>query len=277
VNTDVGNFFARRNGHIFITGNSGFPKGPKLETWLDGEDAEKWGDWRGMLKPATEYAVMARSPLGESSATRNQVEHGTGNLNVEKCRIGSGEGGTREGEETKDKRYTNDGSTNFAAQPGPRGGDEDGRYPPNVALDPVMAEVMDLMSGERKGGNAGGAYAHDDGELYGEQRVGGAVDETSYNDSGGASRFFYCSKAPKSERTHGGEVDNDHETVKPIDLMEWLVKMVTAEGQTVLDPFAGSGTTLLAADNVDRHAVGIEREAEYVEIAESRWDAHTSE
>ncbi len=128
---------------------------------------------------------------------------------------------------------------------------------------------MDLQSGKSDGGNAGARYEHDGGDVYGEQREGGGLD-TSYDDSGGASRFFYCSKASKSERTHDGAVENDHPTVKPVDLMEWLVKMVTAEGQTVLDPFAGSGTTLVAADNVDRRAIGIERNNEYAEIARER-------
>jgi len=65
-------------------------------------------------------------------------------------------------------------------------------------------------------------------------------------------------------------VENNHPTVKPIDLMEWLVKLVTAEGQKVLDPFAGSGTTLIAAENVDRECVGIEMDEDYVELAKQR-------
>jgi site-specific DNA-methyltransferase (adenine-specific) len=137
-----------------------------------------------------------------------------------------------------------------------------------------MAEVMDLQSGEREGckphtvDDSGSRDILDDGGL---SATGGR--QEGYADSGGASRFFYCSKAAKSERTHNGEIDNDHPTVKPLDLMEWLVKMVTAEDQWVLDPFAGSGTTLVAANNVDRNVVGIEMMEEYVEICENRVEA----
>ncbi|MCK6465303.1 MAG: site-specific DNA-methyltransferase [Phycisphaerae bacterium] len=93
-----------------------------------------------------------------------------------------------------------------------------------------------------------------------------------YLDRGGASRFFYCSKAPRAERNLGlsGE-DNDHPTVKPLGLMEYLCRLTaTPSGGLILDPFAGTGTTLLAARNVGRPCVGIEIEAQYVEIAKKR-------
>lgn len=246
---------------------NGFPKGPRIERWLDEEYKDQFGQWRGMLKPATEFAVLARAPLDGTSSTKNQMEHGTGNLNVEACRIGS-----------ETMKYKKTGGNTGVYHEIDEQYDEDtyeGRFPPNVALDSVMADVMDLQSGERQGGNAGGQYEHDDGAVYGEQREGGGGD-TSYEDCGGASRFFYCSKAAKSERTMDGDVENDHPTVKPVDLMEWLVKMVTAEEQKVLDPFVGSGTTLLAADNVDRHAVGIEMSEDYAEITRERFDANQS-
>jgi len=86
--------------------------------------------------------------------------------------------------------------------------------------------------------------------------------------------FFYCSKASKSEKTHNGNVDNDHNSVKPLDVMEWLIKMVTAEEQIVLDPFAGSGTTLVACKENNRKYIGIEKDKEYVEIARKRLE-HT--
>lgn len=217
---------------------TGIPKGQRIGRWLDDEYTEEFGDWRSMLKPTTEFAVLARAPLSETSSTKNQMEHGTGNLNVEACRL--------------------DG--------------EDGRFPVNMALDPVMADVMDLQSGQRQGcqphevDDSGSRNVLDDGGF-------GATDKRTegYADSGGASRFFYCPKASRSERTHDGKIENDHKTVKPIQLMEWLVKLVTSEGQKVLDPFLGSGTTLVAAENVDRECVGIEMDPEYVEIANKRF------
>ena len=86
------------------------------------------------------------------------------------------------------------------------------------------------------------------------------------DNGGGASRFFYCAKASKSER---GE-NNSHPTVKPIALFMYLIKLVTREGQIILDPFLGSGTTAIAAHKVGRKCVGIEREADYIEIAKKR-------
>ena len=116
------------------------------------------------------------------------------------------------------------------------------------------------------------------------------------NDS---ARFFYCAKASKSERNIGCEgleekqyshdgrekpienayqrndsvPQNHHPTVKPLNLMEYLVKLVSREGHTVLDPFAGSGTTLMACKKLKRNYIGIEREEEYIKIAECRINA----
>lgn len=269
----------------------GFPKGPKLSTWLDGEDEQKWGDWRSMLKPATEFAVLARSPLDTSSSTQNQVQHGVANLNIEACRIPtvgdeSLDGGRRsamvdsdahEGYE-RDWWDDEDHVDELDEEVGERvsHAEENGRYPPNLALDSVMADVMDLLAGDVSGvDNRGQCDGERDSGFYdvGSDSGDGEPNSRVYADNGGASRFFYCSKAAKKERTHGGEVENDHPTVKPIDLMEWLVKMVTAEGQKVLDPFAGSGTTMVAAENVGRECVGIEMEEEYVELAEQRFSA----
>ena len=122
--------------------------------------------------------------------------------------------------------------------------------------------------------------------------------QQEFNDTGGASRFFYCAKASKSERNFGcdklepkqqdegrkegnpggdnprnrglKERTNNHPTVKPIKLIEYLVKLVTKEGAIVLDPFLGSGTTAIACLNLDRKFIGMEKEEEYVKIAEKR-------
>ena len=117
-----------------------------------------------------------------------------------------------------------------------------------------------------------------------------------YSDKGGASRFFYCAKASKSERNYGCEDlplgkppasartkpakgrknvlgeprRNNHPTVKPIKLMEYLVKLVSREGAIVLDCFMGSGTTAIACLKQNRKYIGIEKEKEYIKIAEAR-------
>jgi len=131
--------------------------------------------------------------------------------------------------------------------------------------------VMDAMSGERQGckphevDDNGSRTILDDGGFG---ATGPRME--GYDDSGGASRFFYCPKASQSERTHDGRIDNDHTTVKPLALMEWLIKLVTAEGQRVLDPFAGSGSTLVAAEQLDREYLGIELDEAFAETARQR-------
>jgi site-specific DNA-methyltransferase (adenine-specific) len=90
--------------------------------------------------------------------------------------------------------------------------------------------------------------------------------QTRHDDVGGAARFFYCAKPRQKER---GE-SNDHPTVKPVDLMRWLVRLVTPPGGIVLDPFVGSGTTGIAARLEGFDFLGIEQDAHYIEIAERR-------
>ena len=96
--------------------------------------------------------------------------------------------------------------------------------------------------------------------------------------SGGASRFFYCAKASKSERNKGLEgFNNGHPTIKPIKLMQYLVKMVTPPKGKVLDPFCGSGTTGIACKIEGFDFVGIEQDAEYFKIAKARIKNYTGD
>lgn len=89
-------------------------------------------------------------------------------------------------------------------------------------------------------------------------------------ESGGASRFFFTAKASGSDRSERGIVKNMHPTVKPVDLMRWLCRLVTPPGGLILDPFCGSGSTGVAAVAEGFEFVGIEKEPEYVEIARRR-------
>ena len=88
------------------------------------------------------------------------------------------------------------------------------------------------------------------------------------DDEGSAARFFYCPKTSKSER-HNGDA-NTHPTVKPVDLMRYLCRLVTPKGGTVLDPFMGSGSTGMAAKDEGFDFIGIEKDEEYFKICESR-------
>lgn len=256
----------------------GFPKGARLKTYLDDEEAEEWGDWRGTLKPATEFAVLARTPLDGSSATQNQVEHGTGNLNVEACRIPLNPtvDESQRRTMTRSNKDRDDGwEMDESGEHDTEVIDEEGRYPANLVLDSTMAEVMDLGYETSTTGNR--SSESQDAVVENTQWYVDNHQSDEYTDSGGLSRFFYCPKAHKNERTHDGDIENDHPTVKPIDLMEWLVKLVTAEGQWVLDPFVGSGTTLLAAQNTGRRAMGIEQDEAYCEIARGRLEVNATD
>jgi hypothetical protein len=123
--------------------------------------------------------------------------------------------------------------------------------------------LLDSQAGELH--THAGKYRNDGAAgMYGPSRPSGTV--TSEGNSGGASRFFYCSKADRADRGEG----NDHATVKPTALMSWLVKLVTRPGETVLDPFAGSGSTGVAALRCERRFVGVERDAHYHAIALKR-------
>lgn len=278
----TGAFVARRNGKVFITGNSGFPKSHN-------------GEWGGTaLKPALEPITMARKPL-IGTVEANWREHGTGALNIDGCRVEpTGESRERVGEASQDRRYAENGGTDFAATPGVRGGDPAGRWPANLITD-GSPEVVGLFPMQTSGSRAPGVRKGMG--FHGADGDGGPAVEGS---SGSAARFMYCAKASKRDRDEGldhlPEVEaadfdqrpsgdfaarmkrerppvmkrNTHPTVKPTDLMRYLCRLVTPPGGVVLDPFMGSGSTGKAAVLEGFRFVGIEREAEYVEIARAR-------
>ena len=218
-----------------------------------------WQGWGTALKPAWEPIILARKPLAGTVAS-NVLAHGTGALNVDGCRVGTdvvGWGGARAGSDdptqSKGRNYRIEGG-----EPRP----VSGRWPANVALDEEAAAMLDAQTGTLTSGNrAAGEYG-----LMGFRGHGSVAMPAVAGDSGGASRFFYTAKATGDERGAG----NTHPTVKPVALMRWLVRMVTPPGGLVLDPFCGSGSTLVAASLEGFSAVGVEREPEYAAIARGR-------
>jgi site-specific DNA-methyltransferase (adenine-specific) len=228
------------------------------------EAARLWSGYGTALKPAWEPILLARKPL-VGTVERNCREHGTGALNIDGCRIAAVPGDyDHPGDLTKRPMARN----SFAAaehgdlkvtQAPPN---ESGRWPANLILDEEAAALLDEQTGEsvsRKGQPRGSAKP---GEGWGMTKTG-----AEYDDVGGASRFFYCSKASKRDRGEG----NDHPTVKPVELMRWLVRLVKGPGENlILDPFAGSGTTGVACQLEDVPFVLIEREPQYVEIIRQR-------
>ena len=261
-------------------------------------DAKKWSGWGTALKPAHEPIVVARKPL-VGTVAENVLRFGTGALNVDGCRIGTDGGTTLEG--TSDRL-----SAQGAFTTGHEVASIDaGRWPANLILDEEAGRLLDEQSGEGKDGVAVQRNLPQSGSQSGHVRVKAPTQRASdvgYGSSGGASWFFYCAKAGKAERNAGldglreravhrfgagiGEgldpaapaLDrNHHPTVKPISLMAYLVRLVTPPGGTVLDPFLGSGTTGCAAALEGFDFIGIEREPDYIAIAEARiawWEKH---
>lgn len=259
--------------HLF---GSGFPKSLNL------------GDGRGTaLKPAAEHWWLCRKPLAGTVAG-NVLAHGTGALNIDRCRV--------EGvpPSVPQPTFSRDMVAGFCASNG-RNGDMSsatGRWPSNVVLthattctdttcDPScpVAE-LDQQSGVtasptgqvKQGGRVinGGQFS---GDVSGNPLRDGVG--VGYGDTGGASRFFpvfrWEAKAPPAERPRVNGAA--HATVKPLELMRWLVKLVTPPGGTVLDPFAGTGTTGQACRAEGFKAILIERESEYLPLIRARLDA----
>jgi hypothetical protein len=252
---------------------------------------------------------LPKSTAGGSTVAANVLAHGTGALNIDACRIGTDEVQTlvsyqrgRQGGNDGWKRPWNQEGAEFEKRPA-----HTGRWPANVALDEAAAEMLDAQSGVSKSPATYTRKADGFGKAGYGPSVGQVAGTSSlnYGDSGGASRFFYCAKSSRRERNAGlegmperagvdinksqriahrnpdtGEVtyseyrpsvyQNHHPTVKPIALMRWLVRLVTPPGGTVLDPFAGSGSTGCACALEGFAFIGIEQSAEYAEIAERR-------
>jgi site-specific DNA-methyltransferase (adenine-specific) len=235
------------------------------------DGAKRWQGWGTALKPAWEPIVLARKPL-DGTVAQNHLRHGCGGVNVDGCRVGTdvvgwsggggGEGGTWNEESCGLRK---------SGEPRPVAG----RWPANLVLDAEAGAVLDGQVGDRPGFSTQRDLTTrngTDGTLAYGKGIGQIAEpgvRLGFNDSGGASRFFYCPKADGSDRNDGLDT-NHHPTVKPTDLMRWLVRLVTPEHGLVLDPFTGSGSTGRACVLEGRRFLGIEREAEYVAIARAR-------
>jgi site-specific DNA-methyltransferase (adenine-specific) len=204
--------------------------------------AKQWDGWGTALKPANEPIVLARKPLSEKTVALNVEKWGCGAINIDASRIGA--------EERQSKT---------------------------------------MKSGT---GKTFGEYAEWDGEyktVQGRWPANLLLDETAAEMLGEPSRFFYVAKASKRERNAGHDVHrygkgigegkdpdapvnekNHHPTVKPVKLMEYLCRLITPLNGIILDPFMGSGTTGVAAKNLNFNFIGIEMNEEYMEIASRR-------
>tara|TARA_R100001463_G_scaffold23790_3_gene56850 strand:+ start:1261 stop:2409 length:1149 start_codon:yes stop_codon:yes gene_type:complete len=282
--------FEIRDQIMWVYG-SGFPKSHNI-----GHKAEEWDGWGSALKPAHEPIVVARKPL-IGTIVENVLEHGTGGLNIDGCRVKMTEDDKQKsvnnwkpkGYELKESVY--EFGTKIVKTEQPKG-----RFPANFIHD-GSDEVVSLFP-ESTGGHA---------PKKSKANPFGGVNETEREEihyaTGSAARFFYCAKASKSERNAGLEAFEDkksqhnaggigrkvsvekrleqgkenapmmkniHPTVKPVDLMKYLCRLVTPPEGLVLDPFMGSGTTGIAAKVEGFDFIGIEMDGEYLEIAKSR-------
>lgn len=229
-------------------------------------EAKQWQGWGTALKPANEPIVLARKPLEKGlTIAENVLKWGCGGLNIDASRI---EGGERPHIERRNDKSL-DGDVYGSGINGSKslGLFTQGRFPANLLLDETAAEMLDEQSGVLKTGGPKYEDSHQKHHMF----KGGRPDSHRPGDTGGASRFFYVAKASKRERGEG----NVHPTVKPIRLIEYLIKLITPPNGTVLDPFMGSGSTGVAAKNLGFEFIGIELNDEYCEIAQKRIDAIT--
>jgi len=332
VEVETGAFVARRNGKIFITGNSGFPKslniGKKIDQMQGNKrevigksnrhnskefGGEKYGEYKGgipdltkgisawegygtALKPAHEPIVLARKPLSEKTVAENVLKWGVGGLAIDNCRVGTEERINSGGRTGKNPYQSEDSNLNGKGNIPTKA---IGRFPANFIHD-GSDEVVNLFPNT---GQKGKCYNYSGKKEY---QVEGFIPNNKPNspsnrgDSGSAARFFYCAKASKKERdmgcgdmpdVDGGHyrqdewsrqnmgntpdakrlsVKNNHPTVKPIALCKYLIKLITPPNGIVLDMFAGSGSTLVAAKTLGYKFIGIEKEKDYCAIAEKR-------
>jgi DNA modification methylase len=256
-----------------------FTGGEYMQTEPSTPEAKLWDGYNVSLKPAYEPIIMARKSL-DGTVAQNVLKHGCGGLNIGECRVETSDnlnGGTYSpgGKSAPMPGDTRTGAALGMFQPGakPKNGyiQPPGRYPANFIHD-GSDEVIALFPENRPGMSGGGK--HKSGHKKG---MFGAIDceHTLYGDQGSAARFFYQAKVSSSERSCNGAVQNNHPTIKPKALMSYLLKLVKQpERNLILDPFAGSGSTGLAALELGIPCILIEREREYFDIALQRLQAH---
>ena len=217
---------------------------PKNITLPATNTAKSWEGWQTALKPSNEPIVLARKPISEKSIARNILLHGTGGLNIDECKIG-----------------------------------EQRRFPSNTIVNEEVAELLGdkakffySSKSNKKERNAGCEHLTAKRQnCKGKQRT--------YNDYCAVcgkrfigSEQMRCQCPPGVKKTDKSvyKNKNHHPTVKNVALMEYLVKLVTPKNGICLDIFMGSGSTGIACSNVGLDFIGIEREAEYFEIAKAR-------
>lgn len=236
------------------------------------ELAQQWDGWGTCLKPSAEPIVIARKPF-KGSLIDNIMEYGVGGLNIDACRVPTGDIVTthkKTSQAALSKGVYGDygGMETHQAK-----GQELGRFPANVLHDGSEEATAGMpITAPTKPHKGDGKTLDTRGQGWGFKRMPSLLEDNG----GSASRYYYCAKASRKDRDEGLEGHNIHTTVKPTELMQYLVRLVAPEGATILDPFMGSGSTGKAAayENKERNMnykfIGVEKEADYHEIAQKR-------
>lgn len=253
------------------------------------EEAKTWDGWGTALKPAMEPITLARKPL-TGTVAHNILTHGTGGINIDGCRVSTPDVITQSGEK-QDLPKERQGPANHQ-----------GRWPANIIHDGSQ-QVLDLFPDTKSGKDNTRRQPHQTTSMAGTL---GQLDreEVSYGDQGSAARFFYCAKSSRSERDAGltlphtpaGEITsreensaglnspragagrtsggkNTHPTVKPLQLMRYLARLITPPQGTILDPWMGSGSTGIAALQEGFNFIGIELDPQHFQTALARISA----
>ena len=250
--------FEMRDSLAWLYG-SGFPKSHNVGKSTGAVELDGWGT---ALKPAFEPIVLARKPLAEKTVARNVLAHGTGAINVDACRIETADNLNGGG-------YSDTAATGTFLLHGAGSLDELRALADAGAKTPDGRDAQATLARALASKERVGEYAQPSGRwpanVLLDHNAAAWVDEQA---GGGESRFFYTAKAPKRERPNVDGIQ--HPTVKPLAIMEWLIRLVTPPNGTILDPFAGSGTTLEAARKAGFSSIGIEAEETYLPLIDQR-------
>ena len=262
------------------------------------QSQNEWSGWGTCLKPAYEPIIIARKPF-KNSLVDNVIEYGVGGINIDECRVGN------EHFEIKDGSYDNNENQSCFGNIKRTPKEYNGRFPANVILTYDDTDKDEVCGGmpDTKGENRNNtAIRKSEKTSYGYE----LNTRNEFNDEGSAARYFYCAKASKKdrdegmdefetkkfysvlntkngsgERLDGAEIPlrkNIHPTVKPVELMQYLIRLVSPKGATILDCFMGSGSTGKAVmfenreRNANYHFIGVEMTDEYLPICNARID-----
>lgn len=269
------------------------------DTMPNTNEAKRWDGWGTGLKPAYEPILLARKPL-DGTVAQNVLKWGTGAMNIDACRVSTSD--VLSGSGSPPLKYGGLNGQPFLAAAVPRGVNQSslGRWPANLCHDGGEEALAAFPSAPGQLADAStNSEARKTQHVYGSMRRGRGNEpsadsenagEVGFNmkpglrrlDEGSAARFFYTAKASASDRGHeewdalplfgdaAGTFKNSHPTVKPLALMRYLLTLVSREGSLILDPFMGSGSTLVAGKQLGRRMIGTEIDVTYADISVRR-------